>query len=159
SAQLSRARNPNSRRTIIWLTDNVPNIPPGRLHSEKDAFREVFETGIVICALLERSAFSDVAIAAYSKNPMFALSRKRNPPGDANRYAERTGGQVMKSSKEEVGAKLAQLIDEIRTRYTIGYYPAVGQSKGKFCEIKVRIVPETGKNKGALLVRTRKGYY
>ena len=97
----------------------------------------------MISALLERSAFSDLAIATFSKNPMFAVARKHNPPGDVYQYAERTGGDVMKSSKDEVSTKLAQLIDEIRSRYTLGYYPSVKQPKGKFCEIKLQIRAET----------------
>jgi len=157
-AQLGKAKNPRSRRTIIWLTDNVPNIPSD-VHSEKDAFHEALETGTVISALLERSAFSDIAIVAFSKNPMFARSRMHNPPGDVYKYAERTGGEVMKSSKDEVSVKLAQLIDEIRSRYTVGYYPSVKQPKGKFCEIKLHISAETEKREGRLLVRTKRGYY
>jgi VWFA-related protein len=159
SMQLSKAKNPKSRRSIIWLTDNVPNIPSDRQHSENDAFREALETGTVISALLERSALSDFFIATFSKNPMFAPFRAHNPPGDVHNYAERTGGEVMKSSKDEVSAKLAQLIDEIRTRYTIGYYPSVKQPKGKFCEIKIQIRAEAQKREGRLLVRTKKGYY
>ena len=159
SAQLGKAKNPRSRRTIIWLTDNVPNIPSEREHSQKDAFREAFETGTVISALLERSAFSDFAMVAFSKNPAFAPMRRHNPPGDVYKYAEATGGEVMKSSKDEVSAKLAQLIDEIRTRYTLGYYPSVKQPKDKFCEIKVQISAEAQKREGRLLVRTKKGYY
>jgi Ca-activated chloride channel family protein len=159
SEQLGKAKNPRSRRTIIWLTDNVPNIPSAREHSEKDAFREAFETGTVISALLERSAFSDFAIVTFSKNPMFAAMRKHNPPGDVYQYAERTGGDVMKASKDEVSTKLAQLIDEIRSRYTLGYYPSVKQPKDKFCEIKLQIRAETQNREGRLLVRTKKGYY
>jgi VWFA-related protein len=159
SAQLGKATNPKSRRTIIWLTDNVPNIPSEKEHSEEDAFREAFETGTVISALLERSAFSDFAIVAFSKNPMFALSRRHNPPGDVYKFAEHTGGEVLKSSKDEVSAKLAQLIDEIRTRYTIGYYPSVKQPGGRFCEINLQIRAETQQREGPLLVRTKKGYY
>jgi VWFA-related protein len=159
SAQLGKATNPKSRRTIIWLTDNVPNIPSSAQHSEKDAFREVFETGTVIFALLERSGLSDAFTVAYSKNPLLAPFRMHDPPGDVYKYAERTGGEVMKSSKDEVSAKLAQVIDEIRTRYTIGYYPSVKQPKGKFSEIRVRIKAETAKREGPLLVRTKKGYY
>jgi VWFA-related protein len=158
SAQLDKASNPRSRRTIIWLTDNVPDIPSGRVYSEKDAFGEVFETGTVVSALLERSAFSDF-IVAYSKNPIFAPFRGHSPPGDVYKYAERTGGEVMKCNKENVSAKLAQLIDEIRTRYTVGYYPSVKQPKGKFCEIKVQITTEAQKREGRMLVRTKKGYY
>jgi Ca-activated chloride channel family protein len=159
SAQLGQAKNPRSRRAIIWLTDNVPNIPSEGVHTEKDAFREAFETGTVISALLERSAFSDFAIVAFSRNPMFALSRRHSPPGDVYKYAERTGGDVMKSGRDEVSAKLAQLIDEIRSRYTVGYYPSVKQPKGKFCEIKLQIRAETQKREGQLLLRTKRGYY
>jgi len=159
SEQLGKAKNPRSRRTIIWLTDNVPNIPSESEHSEKEAFREALETGTVISALLERSAFSDVAMVAFSKNPMFAAMRRHNPPGDVYKYAERTGGELMKSSKEEVSAKLAQLIDEIRSRYTVGYYPSVKQPKGKFCEIKLQIRAETQKREGRMAVRTKQGYY
>jgi VWFA-related protein len=159
SKQLGKAKNPRSRRTIIWLTDNVPNIPSAREHSEKDAFREAFETGTVISALLERSAFSDFAILTFSKNPMFAVARKHNPPGDVYQYAEGTGGDIMRAKKDEVSTKLAQLIDEIRSRYTLGYYPSVKQPKDKFCEIKLQIWAETHNREGRLLLRTKKGYY
>jgi VWFA-related protein len=159
AAQLGNAKNPKSRRTIIWLTDNVPDIPSDREHGEKDALREAFETGTVISTLLERSAISDFFIATFSKNPMFAPFRMRNPPGNVYKYAESTGGDVMTSSKEDVSAKLAQLIDQIRTRYTLGYYPSVKQPKGKFCELKVQIAAEVQKHEGRMLVRTKKGYY
>lgn len=159
SAQLGKAKNPKSRRTIIWLTDNVPNIPSDREHSEKEAFHEALETGTVISTLLERSAISDFFIATFSKNPMFGPFRMHNPPGDVYKYADRTGGEVMKSSKDEVSTKLAQLIDEIRTRYTLGYYPSVKQPKGKFCEVKIRVREELQKREGRLLVRTKQGYY
>jgi VWFA-related protein len=159
SEQLSKAKNPESRRTIIWLTDNVPNVPGSKQHSEKEAFHEVFETGTVISALIERSAMSDTFMVAYTKNPLFAPFRMKNPPGDVYKYASATGGEVMKSSKEDVSTKLAQLIDEIRTRYTLGYYPSVKQPKDKFCEIKLRIKPETEKRLGKMIVRTKKGYY
>jgi VWFA-related protein len=159
SAQLEKATNPKSRRTIIWLTDNVPNIPSDHQHSEHDALREAFETGTVISALLERSAFSDLAMAVFTKNPMFAPLRMRNPPGNVYKYAERTGGDAMTSSKEDVSAKLAQLIDEIRTRYTLGYYPSVKQPRGKFCELKVLIAGGAQKREGRMVVRAKKGYY
>jgi VWFA-related protein len=159
SAQLGKVKNRKSRRTIIWLTDNVPNIPSDHEHAEKDALREAFETGTVISSLLERSAISDFFIATFSKNPMFAPLRMRNPPGNVYKYAERTGGDVMTSSKEDVSAKLAQLIDQIRTRYTLGYYPSVKQPKDKFCQLKVQIAAEVQKREGRMLVRTKKGYY
>jgi VWFA-related protein len=159
SRQLGQAKNPRSRKTIIWFTDNVPNIPSSKQHSEKDASREVLETGTVVFTLLERSAASDFFMVSFSKNPVFAPFRMHDPPGDVHKYAERTGGEVMKSSKDEVSAKLARMIDEIRTRYTLAYYPSVPQGKGKFCQIKVRMTPEAEKRAGRLAVRAKTGYY
>jgi VWFA-related protein len=159
SAKLAQVSDPNRRKSIIWLTDNVPNVPSGAVHTEQDAFHEVFHTGTVVSALLERSAFSDVALVAYTKNPLFASSRKHDPPGSVYQFAEGTGGEVMKSNKEEVSTKLAQLIDQIRTRYTLSYHPSVKQPKGKFCEIKVQVKAETQKSEGSLVVRAKKGYY
>jgi VWFA-related protein len=159
SAHLSGSKNSKSRRSIIWLTDNVPNTPNDKVHSEKDAIQEVFETGTVVSALVERSAFSDVATAAYSRNPFFALSRMHHPPGDVNTFAASSGGAVMSAGKNDISGKLAQLIDEIRTRYTLGYYPSTKRAKGTFCTINVEVSPEVRKREGALVVRVRKGYY
>lgn len=156
---LGRASSPRSRRTIIWLTDNVPNIPSSRQHSEKDAFRQILETGTVVFTLLERSAASDFFIVSFSRNPIFAPLRMHDPPGDVHKYAERTGGDVMTSRKDEVSTRLAAMIDEIRTRYTIAYYPSAQKPKGTFCRLKLRITPGVEKRLGHVRVRTRTGYY
>jgi len=159
AAQSDRAKNPSSRRVIIWLTDNVPNIPNKRVHSEADAFQRLFETGTVVSCLLERSAMSDMFLVLFEKNPMFALGRKHNPPGNVYKYAEQTGGQVMKSSKAEVATKLAELIDQIRTRYSLGYRPASDKPAGKFCEIKLKVSPAVERREGQALVKAKRGYY
>jgi len=159
AARLDSVKNPGSRRAIIWLTDNVPNLPSGPAHKEEDAFRKVFETGAVISVLLERSALSDFFTVAFSKNPVFAPFRMHDPPGDVHKFAERTGGEVTKSGKDEVSAKLARLIDDIRTRYTVGYYPSVKRPKGTFCRTRIEAGTETGKRDSRLIVRTKKGYY
>ena len=159
SAQLDRAANPKSRRVIIWLTDNVPNVPSDLQYTEQEAIREAFETGTVVSALVERSEISDVMSEADGRNPMLMWSRSHHPPGDVNRYAEVTGGEVMKSGSSDVSTKLAELIDQIRTRYTLGYHPSEKEPKGKFCAVKVQLRPETQKNLGRVIVRTKQGYY
>jgi VWFA-related protein len=162
AAQAGKSKNPASRRVIIWLTDNVPNVPPAsvrRLHTEIDALHELLESGTVVSSLLERSAMSNMFMALYTKNPMFAMRRKHHPPGDVYNYAEQTGGQVMTSGKEEVAVKLADLIDQIRTRYSLGYRASVDQPAGKFCEIKLRVSPDIVKREGQVLVKAKHGYY
>jgi len=152
ATQADKARNPSSRRVIVWLTDNVPNVPSDGVHTEADAIRRLFETGTVVSCLLERSAMSNVMTALFTKNPIFAMRRKHHPPGDVYKYAEQTGGQVMKSSKEDVATKLADLIDQIRTRYSLGYRPSVERPAGTFCQIKLTVSPDS-------IVKAKRGYY
>jgi Ca-activated chloride channel family protein len=170
AAQAAKSKNPASRRVIVWLTDNVPNVPSDkrgkrrnvsvdRLHTEIDALQELLETGTVVSSLLEFSAMSRTMAVLFSKNPIFAAHRKHYPPGDVYKYAEQTGGQVMQSGKEEVAAKLADLIDQIRSRYSLGYRASVDQPPGKLCEIKLNVSKDVVKREGQVVVKAKRGYY
>jgi VWFA-related protein len=162
----------HSRRVIIWLTDNVPNIPSedvreeygksvpkGALHTEKAAMRELFETGATVCAILDQSEMSDEMAAIYSDDRAFLAMRMRNPPGDVFQYADATGGIVVGSRRKDVSVKLAQLIDAIRARYTLGYAPTLRAPEGAFCRVKVKIARDAVKRDGKLVVRATQGYY
>jgi VWFA-related protein len=74
--------------------------------------------------------------------------------GAAKKLAEETGGRVLSASSDK---KLMQAFDEIsdelRSQYTLGYYPANSARDGKFRKIKV----ETANHD--LKVLARKGYY
>jgi len=159
ATQSRHSSNPSSRRVIIWLTDNVPNIPNDRVHTEQEALREVFESGAVVCALLEFSAMSHTFSMLYKHNPMFLGARSHHPPGDVNHYAAQSGGIVIKSGREEIAGSLAHLIDEIRSRYSIGYKPSSEQPAGRFCRIDVRPTRSAEQRLGRMMVRTRSGYY
>ena len=58
----------------------------------------------------------------------------------------------MKSSKEDVATKLADLIDQIRTRYSLGYRPSAERPAGTFCQIKLTVSPDS-------IVKAKRGYY
>ena len=74
--------------------------------------------------------------------------------GAAKKLAEETGGRVLSASSEK---KLMEAFDEIsaelRSQYTLGYYPTNSERDGKFRKIKV----ETANHD--LKVLARKGYY
>ncbi len=74
--------------------------------------------------------------------------------GVAHRIAEDTGGRVISVSSEK---KLLEAFDEIseelRSQYTLGYYPSNNAKDGKFRKIKVEVASHD------LKVLTRKGYY
>lgn len=74
--------------------------------------------------------------------------------GVAHKIAEDTGGRVISVSSEK---KLLEAFDEIseelRSQYTLGYYPSNNAKDGKFRKIKVEVANHD------LKVLARKGYY
>ena len=170
---LSVAKNPESRRVILWFTDNIPNVPSDEvkerdgksllgkeLHTEKQALEEIFRTGIVVCTLLKESLMSEEEDARIrSEGGADRIDRMMHPPGDVYKYANATGGLVVESDEKKLPAKLAELIDNLRLRYTLGYSPSVTKPQGSFCTIKVELAPTVKKLRKDLLVKARQGYY
>jgi VWFA-related protein len=168
--QLAKSGNAGSRRVIIWLTDDVPNIPsedaiPLRYrrslngampHTQKEALEELLRTGTVVCSLVKQS---DVSVDGEQRLMSHPVERMLHPPGEVNKYAAATGGQVIEYKKKDVGEKLAALIDDLRLRYSLGYHPSAQKPKGKYCAIKVKLAPEAKKAAGDVIVEARQGYY
>jgi len=75
-------------------------------------------------------------------------------PGVAHKLAEETGGRMISVRSEK---KLAEAFDEIseelRSQYTLGYYPTNSAQDGKFRKVKVETTEHD------LKVLARKGYY
>ena len=172
--QSERATNPASRRVIVWFTDNIPNIPSEEirshyakslpaesLHTEKDALRELFKSGAAVCTMLERSDISDSEFMANMHNPIMMLERRQYPPGDVYKYSGETGGMVFEPIGPTQAAKrLAEMIDQIRNRYTLGYHPSTPLNQpGQFYQLKLKVTPEAEQREGKLIVRTRRGFY
>lgn len=168
--QLAKSGNAASRRVIIWLTDDVPNIPseaeiPLRYrrslkgampHSQTEALEQLLRTGTVVCSLVKQS---DESVSGEQRLMAHPAERMLHPPGEVYRYAAATGGQVIEYKKKELNDKLAALIDDLRMRYSLGYHPSAQKPKGKFCRIKVELAPEARKAVGKVVVEARQGYY
>jgi VWFA-related protein len=168
--QLARGKNSSSRRVIIWLTDNVPNIPsedsvPLRYrkslngampHTQTEAVQHLLRTNTVVCSLVKQS---DMSVSGESGLMSKPAERMLYPPGEVYKYAAVTGGQVIEFKKKELKEKLALLIDDLRMRYTLAYHPSGLKAKGKYCAIKVKLTLETKKAIGNVTVEARQGYY
>ncbi|HUA57504.1 MAG TPA: VWA domain-containing protein [Verrucomicrobiae bacterium] len=159
--QLRNANSPANRRVIIWLTDNIPNVPFRKMdwpvHTEIEAFRVLHEDGVVVAPILMKSAAW--AVFAPFIEASEASKRKDFPPGDAKKYAELTGGQAVGMRGKKPEERLMQLIDELRARYTIGYRPAEEQPAGTFRRIKVILSPHGLLRPKEWTVLAREGYY
>lgn len=158
------------RRVIIWLTDDVPNVPsenavPLRYrrslngampHSQKETMQELSRGSVTVCSLLKQSDQSISGEAGLRAQP---AERMLHPPGEVYRYAEMTGGQVIEFKKKELKDKLALMIDDLRMRYSLEYHQSAQKPKGKYCSIKVKLTPEARQTVGNVIVEARQGYY
>jgi len=168
--QLAKTKNTSSRRVIIWLTDDVPNIPsedsvPLRYrtslkgampHSQSEAVQNLLRTNTVACSLIKQS---DISVSGESGLMSKPVERMLHPPGEVYKYASVSGGQVIEFKKKDLSEKLALLIDDLRLRYTLGYHPSGQKPKGKYCAIKVKLTPKARKVLGNVVVEARQGYY
>ncbi len=164
---LSKSGTPSGRRVVIWLTDNLPNVPmraeysndgnTSAVHTESEAIRSLHESGTVVAPLLQRSA-----LAMGLAGPVLALEspfRHSHPPGDAHKYAEITGGEAIGLGGKQVDERLGELIDDLRSRYTIGYRPTDEKPPGTFCKVKVALAPDSSLRPQEWKVLARAGYY
>lgn len=76
--------------------------------------------------------------------------------GVAKKLAEETGGRMIEvGSNKDMEKAFDQISEELRTQYTIGYYPTNSARDGAFRKLKVEAKQEGQE----LRVLTRKGYY
>jgi VWFA-related protein len=159
--QLREARSSLNRRVAIWLTDNLPNVPYEKrdfpVHTEAEALRALHEDGVVVAPILQKSRLW--AVLAPMLTFYEAPYAKSHPPGDANKYAEVTGGQSVGLRGKKPEERLAQLIDELRARYTIGYRASDPQPAGTFRKIRVELAPGGALRPAEWRVLARQGYY
>jgi Ca-activated chloride channel family protein len=71
--------------------------------------------------------------------------------------ARETGGDAFfPASRDDIQAIYAKILDEVSSRYTIGYVPAGAAADGRFRQVEVRVTRPDLKD---VKVRTRSGYF
>jgi VWFA-related protein len=157
---LRKASTPNGRRVVIAITDNFSLQRREHPHSEKETLHELHEVGAAVYGVIYDWRITVEGV--MDKHKILILEeaiRKKYFVGDVRVFAEKTGGMVVETDKGEIAAKLAAVIDRLRTRYCLGYVPRNPRGDGKFRKIKVEISPEVEKKEGAVAIIAREGYY
>jgi VWFA-related protein len=122
------------RKAIVLLTDAEDNGSKVRL---EEAIEAAQRTDTVIHVLLIGDRWH------YGTNP-----------GVGNKMATETGGRMIEvSSEKKLEEAFDQISEELRSQYTLGYYPSNAARDGGFRKIKLET---PGKE---LKVLTRRGYY
>jgi VWFA-related protein len=121
------------RKAIIVVTDAQDEGSKVRL---EEAIESAQRTDTVIHVLL-------VADPRYGGNP-----------SAAHKLSEETGGRMIEvRSEKKLEEAFDQISEELRSQYTLGYYPTNNNKDGKFRKIKVDVTNHDEK------VLARKGYY
>jgi len=146
------AANPDSRRAVIAVTDDVTvefrdrsTVTPTTRY-EGQALRELYESGSVLCALLYEPPETGYVEPDFKH-------------GVAKHLAQATGGISIKVNQEDMLARLGEMIRRLRARYTIAYSSSNTGKDGRFRKIKLSVTPEVEKREGGVALITRKGYY
>jgi Ca-activated chloride channel homolog len=157
ASQMRYATNPTSRRVIIAVTDNQGSMERYRdAVSEEEVRQMVIESGATVCGVIVRSLLN-VADAVIFQSPVIQEKYKRT---SVNPYVEETGGEIASSSKDEVNARLSEVFEHLRSRYSIGYISTNQNHNGKFRRIKVNLSADARKRLGGEIgVAARQGYY
>ena len=141
---LETRASPPSRRVIIAITDDMTSQNIRTPRSDSSVFRKVHETQAVVCGIIFYSPYKRVLIGQTAS---------------IRTYAETTGGKVVAADSKRLDANLTQIIEHLRTRYSLGFVSANEKRDGSFRKIKLEASPETVQRLGSVEIVTRKGYY
>ncbi len=156
AVHMNRASNPTSRRVIVAITDNVAWEYNFSGLSEKEVAEKIFESGSMVCGLVVEGAMTRTERIFNWNRPGADIYRRRMT---VDPFANQTGGEVIKSDKTEVNARLALLIDHLRTRYSLGFSSKKDQADGSFRRISLALTRDARKRLGDILIRAKQGYY
>jgi len=154
SKHLLTASNPAGRRVIVMVTDDQP-AESWTLHSKEEIRNALFETGALVYGLLTETVCKSCTVteAIVRYYPPMWLGRKlklfrdtsRNIGGKVGTYAEPPGGAVIDARKQKLETKLTELIEILRNRYSLDYYPSNREFDGKLRRITLKVSPEVEK--------------
>lgn len=137
---------PNSRRVIILISDDVGTVP-GQ-HQKQDIEDEILEAD---ASLYNLKIPGDNG--GY-QGPVFL------GPEDVGQIAKQTGGEMLEVvSNKTLAATFDALIQQIKTRYTLGYYSSADSAQNREHKLDVRLTPSFGSRGEDYEVEARRGFY
>lgn len=149
AAQYLLKTPPKGRRVIILISDDVGTDAGGQ------GTRDIVTEAVAADAVLY-----NLKIPGY--NPPGTLFAASMIPGLVNihRVADQTGGEIFDvPDVAHLDAVFRELIDRIKTRYTLGYYTNANGASGKPHKVDVHLAKSFGKKGHDYLILSRSEYY
>jgi Ca-activated chloride channel family protein len=145
AADYASKEGKNRRKAVLVVTDGLDNDSYYKFNEVVNHLREV-DVQIYLIGFI-----SDLE----RDSGLFKKSQKDKAESLLNKLAEETGGKAFFPKElSEVHLIAEQISTDLRTQYSIGYYPTNSKKDGTFRAVKVQV--SSGARK--LVARTRNGY-
>lgn len=145
AADYSSKEGKNRRKAVLVVTDGLDNDSYYKFSEVVNHLREI-DVQIYLIGFI-----NDLD----KDSGLFKKSQKEKAEGLLSKLAEETGGKAFFPKElSEVHAIAQQISTDLRTQYSIGYYPTNAAKDGSYHAVKVQV------NSGArrLIARHRNGY-
>ncbi|MEK6284741.1 MAG: VWA domain-containing protein [Acidobacteriota bacterium] len=144
-ADYANKEGKNRRKAVLVVTDGLDNDSYYKFGEVVSHLREI-DVQIYLIGFI-----SDLD----RDSGLFKKSAKEKAETLLNKLAEETGGKAFFPRElSEVHAIAQQISTDLRTQYSIGYYPTNSKKDGSFRAVKVQVNGGTRR----LVARTRNGY-
>ena len=150
AARYLREQAPAARRVIVLVSDNVPSV------AGSASARQVTEA-----ALEADAAVYGLKIPGRNPRGMSIVSgRSFQSLVNVSKLTAETGGEIFDIEKEgSLYIAFQALITRLKTRYTLGYYPADAARDTKFRQLEVRLGARHGSQGRDYQILSKRGYY
>lgn len=145
AADYANKEGKNRRKAVLVVTDGLDNDSFYKFGEVVNHLREIDVQVYLIGFINDLDKDSG----------LFKKSPKEKAAGLLNKLAEETGGKSFYPRElSEVHAIAEQISTDLRTQYSIGYYPSNSSRDGTFRAVKVQV--NSGNRR--LIARSRNGY-
>jgi VWFA-related protein len=149
AAQYLLTAPPKGRRVIILISDDVGTSAGGQ--GTRDIVTETIAADSVLYNL-----------KIPGDNPPETRLAASMVPGLVNvrQVMDQTGGELFDvKDVRDLDAEFRNLIQRIKTRYTLGYYTKANGANGKPHKLEVRLAPSFGKKGKDYVILAKNAYY
>jgi hypothetical protein len=117
----------------------------------------VLESGSVVCGILPKTA--EQAIENGIMRTVTGIGGMfKAKSSNLKKFADETGGEVLSDKPENLNHVFNDLIDHLRTRYTLGFVSTNTKRDGTFRKLKLDVKQPSPKSEDRIVVKTKRGY-
>jgi VWFA-related protein len=153
---MRRAGNPDGRRVILMIT-GITSYFNCSGPSSAEARISILESGSVVCGIIPKTSGQQIENGIMrTMTGIGGLFKAKT--SNLKQLADETGGEVLTDKPENLNHTFSDLIDHLRTRYSIGFVSTNTKRDGAFRKLKLDVSSQAHKSDEKLVVKTKRGY-